>query len=142
MKECPHCHKDLPDDSTYCYHCGKAVDEILENKSEKKVQKLKKNPRPNSWSKLGIMIFFIGLIAFDFILGTVVNAFGGNVKIPYIISMCLYIIAIICGIMSLRIDKQDMKKGYEPVGNKNYAYISIFLSIFILLVNLNQIILK
>lgn len=42
MKECPHCHKDLPDDSTYCYHCGKAVDEISENKSEKKVQKLKK----------------------------------------------------------------------------------------------------
>ncbi len=89
-----------------------------------------------------MMLFLIGLIGFDFIIGTVVNALGGNVKIPYIISAIIYIIAIICGVLSLYTDKQDLKKGYEPNGNKNYAYVSIFLSIFIILVNLSQIILK
>lgn len=141
MKECPHCHKDLPNDSVFCYHCGKAIDEIPEKK-EDKVKKFKKNPRTNSWSHLGLMLFFIGLIGFDFIIGTVVNAFGGNVKIPYIISTFLYIAAIVCGILSLQVDKQDMKKGYEANGNKNYAYISIFSSILIILINLSQVILK
>jgi len=142
MKECPHCHKDISDDSVFCYHCGKAVDEIPEHNEEKKVKKLKKNPRSNSWSKLGLMLFFIGLLAFDFIIGTIVNTLGGNVKIPYIISTFIYIGAIVCGILSLHIDKQDLKKGYEPNGNKNYAYVSIFSSVLIILVNLSQVVLK
>ena len=54
----------------------------------------------------------------------------------------LYAGALVCGVMSLKIDKDDQKKGYEPTGNKNYAYISIFLSIFVALVNISQIILK
>jgi len=142
MKECPHCHKDIPNDSVFCYHCGKAIDMVPEDNKDKKNKKLKKNPRPNSWSKLGLMLFFIGLLVFDFIIGTIVNALDGNVKIPYIISTFIYIIAIICGILSLYIDKKDLKRGYEANGNKNYAYISIFSSIMIILVNLSQIILK
>lgn len=141
MKECPHCHKDIPEDSIYCYHCGKAIDVLPEEKKEE-VKKLKKNPRPNSWAKLGMMLFFIGLLIFDFIIGTIIGAIGGNVKIPYIISLCLYIGAIVCGILSLYIDKTDMKKGYESNGNKNFAYISIFLSFFVALANLTQVILK
>ena len=142
MKECPHCHKDIPNDSVYCYHCGKAVDDIVESKNDKQEKKLKKNPRPNSWGKLGMLLFFVGMLVFDFIIGTVMNALGGNVKIPYIISMILYIGAMVCGVMSLYIDKQDLKKGYSPNGNKNYAYISIFLSLFVMLANLTQVILK
>lgn len=60
--ECPYCHKEIPQDSAFCYHCGKELN--------------------------------------------------------------------------------GEKKGYAPTGNKNYAYISIFLSIFVALVNISQIILK
>lgn len=138
MKECPFCHKDIPDDSVYCYHCGKALNEV----KEEKVNKLKKNPRENSWAKLGLLLFFIALFGFDFIIGTVFSALNGNVKIPYIISSFIYIASMICGVLSLYIDKQDMKKGYEATGNKNFAYVSIFLSLFTALVNLSQVILK
>lgn len=137
--KCPYCHKEIPNDSLFCYHCGK---ELNQKKKKIETKKLKKNPRKNSFAKLGILLFFIALIGLDFIAGTFVNAINGNVKIPYILSLILYIIAFICGVMSLRIDKVDQKRGYEPTGNKNYAYISIFLSIFIVLVNLSQIILK
>ena len=115
---------------------------LTEKKEIKKSKTLKKNPRENSFAKLGILLFFIALIGLDFIGGTVVNAVGGNVKIPYIISSIVYACALVCGVASLKIDKDDQKKGYEPTGNKNYAYISIFLSIFVALVNISQIILK
>ena len=138
--ECPYCHKEIPQDSVYCYHCGKKLDG--ETKEVKKIEKLKNNPRENSFAKLGILLFFIALIGLDFIGGTVVNSLGGNVKIPYIISSVLYACSLICGVMSLKVDKDDKKKGYKPNGNKNYAYISIFLSLFVALVNLSQIILK
>ncbi len=140
MKECPYCHKDIPDDSIYCYHCGKEIDKHNIEKEDE--LKLKDNPRKNSWAKLGLLLFFIALIVFDFVIGTVVNAFMGNVKIPYIISSFIYLGSMICGILSLYVDKQDQKKGYLPNGNKNYAYVSIFLSLFVALVNLSQVILK
>ena len=132
--ECPYCHKEIPQDSMFCYHCGKELNG--EKKEIKKSKTLKKNPRENSFAKLGILLFFIALIGLDFIGGTVVNAVGGNVKIPYIISSIVYACALVCGVASLKIDKD------EPTGNKNYAYISIFLSIFVALVNISQIILK
>ncbi|MDD8048436.1 MAG: zinc ribbon domain-containing protein [Thomasclavelia sp.] len=141
MKECPYCHKDIPNDSQFCYHCGKELNGKKEEEKSKE-KKLKKNPHQNSWGKLGLMLFFIGLLVFDFVISTVVGALGGNTKIPFIISLFIYIGSIVCGILSLRVDKQDRNKGYEPNGNKNYAYISIFLSIFIALVNLSQVILK
>ena len=115
----------------------------MEKKKEiKESKKLKKNPRENSFGKTRYPPLFIALIGLDFVGGTVVNAVGGNVKLPYIISSLLYAGALVCGVMSLKVDKDDQKKGYEPTGNKNYAYISIFLSIFVALVNISQIILK
>ena len=116
--ECPYCHKEIPQDSMFCYHCGKEL-----NGEKKEIKK----------SAL-IGLYFVGV--------TVVNAVCGNVKLPYIISSLLYAGALVCGVMSLKVDKDDQKKGYEPTGNKNYAYISIFLSIFVALVNISQIILK
>lgn len=138
--ECPYCHKEIPNDSVFCYHCGKSLDG--KSKEKKTGSKLKKNPRENSWAKLGLLLFFIGLIGLDFITGTVFSAIGINVKIPYYISSFAYIGAIICGFLSLKVDKDDEKSGYQPNGNKNYAYVSIFVSIFVFLVNLSQVILK
>lgn len=109
---------------------------------KKNKSKLKKNPRENSWAKLGILLFFIGLIGLDFIAGTIFSAVGGNVKIPYILSSFAYLGAIVCGVLSLRVDKQDRKKGFEPNGNKNYAWVSIVISGFVSLVNFSQVILK
>ena len=57
--ECPYCHKEIPQDSAFCYHCGKEISaDALKQKNK---SKLKKNPRENSWAKLGILLFFIGL---------------------------------------------------------------------------------
>ena len=25
--ECPYCHKEIPQDSAFCYHCGKELNE-------------------------------------------------------------------------------------------------------------------
>ena len=85
MKVCPHCHKDLPDDSTFCIYCGKPLKKVSMKDLEKAKEKiskqremekndpsLKHNPRENSWSKLGLMIFLISLFGLDFIVATIV----------------------------------------------------------------------
>ena len=43
---CPYCHKEIPEDSIYCYHCGKE----LSNKQKHSSIKLKKNPHENKSS--------------------------------------------------------------------------------------------
>ena len=48
--ECPYCHKEIPQDSAFCYHCGKELNG--EKKEIKESKKLKKNPRENSFAKL------------------------------------------------------------------------------------------
>ncbi len=66
---CPYCHKEIPEDSVYCYHCGKEL-----NKQQKQnSNNLKKNPHENSFAKLGLLLFFIALFGFDFVLGTIFN---------------------------------------------------------------------
>lgn len=142
MKECSSCHHDIPEDSLYCYHCGKALTEIKEESIKSTGSNLNKNPRMNSWSKLGIMLFLIALIAFDFLMATLLSAFNLNIKIAFYLSIIVYSGAFICGVLSLYIDRKDRKAGYSENGNKNYAYISICLSTFITLVNLTQVILK
>ena len=111
MKVCPHCHKDLPDDSTFCIYCGKPLKKVSMKDLEKAKEKiskqremekndpsLKHNPREKSWSKLGLMIFLISLIGLDFIVATIVNGLGMNSKFIFIISLIGYICAI--GVLS------------------------------------------
>lgn len=155
MKVCPYCHKDLPDDSTFCVYCGKPLKKVsikdLE-KAKEKISKdienekydpsLKKNPRENSWSKLGLMIFLISLIGLDFIVATALNGLGMNTKFVFIISLIGYIGSVGCGIMSLVIDYKDKKKGYRPNGNSKFAFVAIVMSVYIALLNLTTVILK
>ena len=55
--ECPYCHKEIPQDSAFCYHCGKEISaDALKQKNK---SKLKKNPRENSWAKLGILLLSV-----------------------------------------------------------------------------------
>ena len=155
MKVCPYCHKDLPDDSTFCIYCGKPLEKVSMKDLEKAKEKitkerdkekfdpsLKKNPRENSWSKLGLMIFLISLIGLDFIVATIVNGLSIDSKIVFIISFIGYVCAIGCGIMSLIIDYQDKKKGYRPSGNSKFAFVAIVMSVYIALLNLTTVILK
>ena len=39
--ECPYCHKEIPQDSAFCYHCGKELNG--KKKEIKESKKLKKN---------------------------------------------------------------------------------------------------
>lgn len=155
MKECPYCHKDLPEDSTFCMYCGKPLQKVsiqdLEKaknqiEKEREAQKadptLKHNPRENSWSKLGLMLFLISLIGLDFIVGSIVGTLGMETKFVFIISMVGYIGAIGCGIMSFVIDRQDKKNGFQPNGNSKFAMVAIIMSGYIALLNLTTVILK
>lgn len=155
MKVCPHCHKDLPDDSTFCIYCGKPLQKVTmkdlekakekiskEKEREKNDPSLKHNPRENSWSKLGIMIFLISIIGLDFIVATAINALGMDAKFIFILSFIGYIAAIGCGIMSFVIDYQDKKKGYQPNGNSKFALVAIIMGSYIALLNLTTVILK
>ncbi|MCD8027747.1 MAG: zinc ribbon domain-containing protein [Erysipelotrichaceae bacterium] len=150
MIECPHCHKDLPDDSIYCIYCGEPVKKITQKdlekakkriEEEKKDPNLKDNPRKNNWSKLGLLIFFVCLVGLDFLLATVLEAMEFNSTFVFFISFIGYVIACACGIMSLVIDYQDKKKGYQPNGNTSMAWVDICISIYIALVNLTNVIL-
>lgn len=142
MKTCPNCYKDLPDDAEFCTYCGKPLSEskIKERKNEK--SKLKKNTRKNNWAMLGLSLLLLGLVVFDFIFPIIIDAFSGKSVFPFYISFVLYMISIVCGGLSLYIDRKDKKAGYEPNGNKSYAYVCICVSLFVALVNLSQVILK
>lgn len=139
MKTCPHCYKDLPDDAKFCTYCGKTLDGT---KIQKESKKLKQNQRKNNWAVLGLSLLILGLIVFDFIMPIIISAFGGETSFPFYISFIMYMISIICGILSLYIDQKDKRLGYQPNGNKSYAYVCICVSLFIALVNLSQVILK
>lgn len=153
MKECPHCHKDLPDDSTFCIYCGRPIEKVkmkdLE-KAEKNIEKemrksqssLKANPKANNWGKIGITLFLFALIVLDCIVGTIVNSIDGPTKIVFIISFVFYVLAMICGVMSLVTDYKDKKKGFEQNGSYGFAIVSIAMSIYIALLNLTSVILK
>lgn len=155
MKECPYCHKDLPDDSTFCTYCGKPLQKVSMQDLEKAKEKLEKerenqkidpslkhNPRQNSWSKLGLMLFLISLIGLDSIVGSIVGTLGMNTRFVFIISMIGYIGAIGCGVMSFVIDHQDKKRGFQPNGNSKFAMVAIIMSGYIALLNLSTVILK
>ncbi len=151
MIVCPHCHKDLVDDSTFCSHCGRPLKKnvVRENKESHvsiKTKKkdstvtLAKNPRANNWAKLGLMIFFLCLFGLDFLLSTLINALGYEPTFIFIISLIGYGLAITCGIMSCVIDYSDKKKGYQPCGDMKFALVAIGMSVYIGLVNLTQVI--
>lgn len=140
MKQCQYCHKGLPDDSKFCIYCGKDLSENKEKKLEE--EKYKKNNSRNYWGKIGVLSFFFALIIIDFIFATVASAIGMNIKLMFMISSIIYLFAIISGILSFYKDYMDKKNGYEQIGNKNLALISIFMSAYVLLINLTNVILK
>ena len=142
MKTCPNCYKDLPDDAEFCTYCGKPLTETKIRNKKNEERQLKKNTRKNTWAMLGLLLLLLGLIVFDFILAMIIDAVGGTAIFPFYISLILYMISIVCGCLSLYVDWKDKKAGYEPNGNKSYAYVCICVSLFIALVNLTQVILK
>ncbi len=141
MKTCPYCYKDLPDDAQFCTYCGKSLDGTQRKKKDVQ-KKLKVNSRKNNWAVLGLFLLIIGLIGCDFLLSILLSAFIGNEVFPFYLSFLLYMMSIICGFLSLYIDRKDKKLGYQPSGNKSYAYVCICVSLFIALTNLSQVILK
>ena len=40
--ECPYCHKEIPQDSAFCYHCGKEISaDALKQKNKSKLKKMR-----------------------------------------------------------------------------------------------------
>lgn len=148
MRVCPHCGKDLPDDSIFCTYCGRPLEKVKKenvkskntNKTtETKAPRLKKNPHNNIFGKLGVFLFFIGLFVFDFIIATVVHNISGDSKPVFIISAVIYVLSIVCGLLCFYVDHKDKKNGYEPNGGIQFAMMSIIMSILTILVNLNTV---
>jgi F0F1-type ATP synthase assembly protein I len=145
MRECPHCHKDLPDDSEYCTYCGTPLSkEAVQNK---KVEDLnderKENPNPSNLGKFSLFVTLFGVIVLDFILGsTVATITNTSAKWVFIISLFVYITAIVLAVMSLIKDVRDRRNGFKDSGNSMYAVAAIVFSTMIALVNLSNVILK
>ena len=52
MKVCPHCHKDLPDDSTFCIYCGKPLKKVsMKERSGFKARGFRKSKREDFKTK-------------------------------------------------------------------------------------------
>lgn len=144
MITCKHCYKNLPDDAKFCIYCGKPLkQEVKRNENSTDAQLLlKENERQNYYAKLGVFLFLIALIGFDFILGTVVQALGGNFKIVFYVSLIIYFVAIGLGILSIFIDRKDKKSGFRPTGNIKFSILSIVMSLYIVILNITQVIMK
>lgn len=142
MKECPHCHKDLPDDAVFCTYCGRSLKK-QDTKQEEQKTKLKPNPNPNNLAKLALMLVVGTVIVFDFVLGSIVSTITGTTaKWVFVISFVLYMLAIAIAILSFVKDKQDKAKGYETADNGTYAMAAIGFAVFISLLNLTQVLFK
>ncbi|MFV0394887.1 MAG: zinc-ribbon domain-containing protein [Coprobacillaceae bacterium] len=153
MKVCPYCREDLPDDTIYCSHCGKPIEEVKQEtvKPEKQTKKERakveqtKQLEPaqrNIWPSLGIILFLVGLVGFDGIIATIFNSMNMDYKIIFIISTFLYIGAVGCGVMALIKDHQSKKKGFAVNSNYPMAIAEIFISSYIILVNMQHVLLR
>lgn len=135
MKECFFGHQELPSDSTFCINCGKEINQDL-------LLKINVSPSINNWGKLGIILLIFALIIIDFIIATIAVACNFNVKIIFMISLFVYLGAIGCGVKSLYQDYRDKQLGHKMTGSSGIALVAIFVSFYILLVNLINVILK
>jgi len=152
MKTCPYCHHDVASDAMFCVHCGKPIEKQTE-KIEKKLNKkertqiksmeVKKEKAPkNLWWTFAILLFLIGLVVFDGIMAIIFNEAGWSYKIVFMLSACLYVFAIICSTISLLTDSKATKNNLEPTGNTIASIAVIAMSLYVMLVNIQQIILK
>ena len=145
MIECPHCHQDLADDSDYCMYCGYAISRTAQEtveKTQKKKVILKKNPNPNHLGIFSLAVMLVAMIGFDFILASIVATITNTTaKWVFSISSVLYLTAIILAAVSLWKDHLDKKSGYET-GKSTYAIAVISVSVFTVLLNLTNVLLK
>ena len=152
MKSCPYCRHDLPEDAIFCIHCGKPIEMIKEEKASKltkrqraveqsKAAPLEKAGR-NFWTPLGIILFLVALLGFDGVLATILNSLGMEYTIVFIVSAIIYVGTVFCGVMSILTDRKSKKENKQPAGNAMLAYAEIILSVYIVLTNVQQILLK
>ena len=141
MKECPRCHKNLPDDSEFCQYCGYSLTG-KKSAEETPVSVLKENPRKNEIGRYAVLLMILTVVVFDFVLGTLFSALQWNIKIVYYISSGLYVICILLALFSLYVDHVDKKNGYMPSKHQNLALTAIVFSLFIMLLNYQFILSK
>lgn len=152
MKVCPYCRTDVPDDTVYCTHCGKPILEVKDRSQKEKetkkqraqkqqVEHKQEEAQKNAWISIGVILFLVALVGFDGILGMLFNAMNMNYKMIFTISSFIYAGTIICGVMGIWKDYQSKKKGIPVNSNYPLAIAEIFISSYIILVNVQQILL-
>lgn len=128
---CPHCHKKIPTDSTFCTFCGKNIQVSKHTKDEIETQK-----EGYRYDKLSFILFLMALILFDFVIGSIVATLGMNHKPVFVMSFIIYILAISTGILDL------IKAHKAKTSMSRFAIVSIVMSIYFCLLNFTQVILK
>lgn len=152
MKSCPYCRHDLPNDAVFCVHCGKTIEVIKEEKEQKmtkrqrsstesKAVQLEKANR-NYWTPFGIILFLVALLGFDGVLAMIFNSMNMDYNVVFVISAIIYVGTVFCGVMSILTDHKAKKENKQPTGNAMLAYAEIILSVYIVLTNVQQVILK
>lgn len=131
MKICSHCLKEIPDDAKFCIYCGNKIENTnVETKNEKTIEEYS-----NPYTKLAFRLLLIGFIGCDFLLAILCNIIGINVKYPFYISALIYVLSIICSVLSLY-DNSEKKL----MLNK-YSIICLVAGLVIFFTNLTEVIL-
>lgn len=152
MKSCPYCRHDLPSDAVFCIHCGKPIEieKVVTTQKTTKKQRaqeeanavvLQKADR-NFWTPLGVILFLVALLGLDGVLAMVFNSFNMDYNIIFIVSAIIYVGTVFCGVMSILTDRKAKKDNKQPAGNAMLAYAEIILSVYIVLTNVQQVLLK
>ena len=141
MKECPRCHKNLPDDSEFCQYCGYSLTGKKKPEEEPAIV-LKENPRKNEIGRYAVLLMIFTVLAFDLALATLFSILNWNIKIVYYVSFVLYIFSILLALFSLYVDHVDRKNGYMPSKHQNLALTAIVFSLLIMMLNYTNILSK
>jgi len=128
---CKTCKQEINAQAKYCPKCGCKIEEY--NKKELA-------SRDRLFGSVSLILFGIGLLLFDGVLAMVFNANHLNVKIPFYISTIIYFVASILSFMQIVHFSRKRKADYEvPKKATTTSYAVVILSIFVILANVNSV---
>lgn len=141
MKTCIHCQKIIDDRSKFCPHCGQTQEIVVDQDSNDQP----KTPEvvANHLGSMALVLFFVALLGFDFLLPTLFDYLKLDPIIPFYISSIIYLAACLICILSLVDYFRKKRQGIRLNAKANStAYAVMVMSIFLLVMNVTQVIMK
>lgn len=135
--KCNRCHKAIDEDAQYCPYCGCEI--IHEKEKAKRDSFYDFQYEENTYSDQSRNLFFIGFIAFDLILSTVLGFLGIPNVWVFAISAILYGVALYKGFKGIRFSLKLKKQG-KPMSGLVTSLVIMTLSGVFMIMNCMSII--